>query len=117
MGKKENKEKKEKPLDKMTIKELKDIVLETDMVVGVHGMNKNELISIIKEIRGIPEVKKAKKIDVRSLKKKVAELREQKSAAKGSGDKKRAEILRKKMNRLKKKTRKAALILSALVKF
>ncbi|MFH1139735.1 MAG: transcription termination factor Rho [Pseudomonadota bacterium] len=108
MGKKEKKEKKEKPLEKMTSKELKEVALETNTISGVHGMNKNELISAIRELRGIHEEEGVKSMDVRELKKKVAALREQKTAAKSAGDKFREMVLRRKMNRLKKKTRKAA---------
>ena len=46
-GKKE-KEKKEKPLDKMTAKELRELAMSTGSVQGVHGMNKAELIAAIK---------------------------------------------------------------------
>ena len=53
MGKKEKKEKKEKPLDRMTAKELREHALTLGEIVGVHGMNKEELIAAIKEIKGI----------------------------------------------------------------
>jgi hypothetical protein len=109
MAKKERKEKKEKPLEKMTIKELKDIALEIPNIAGVHGMNKNELIEVIKEDRGIAdEGKKEKAIDTRAIKKQIAELKEEKAKLLEEGDKKKLEILRKKMSRLKKKTRQAA---------
>jgi len=68
MGKKE-KEKKEKPLDKMTAKELRELAMTTGAVVGVHAMNKAELIAAIKEERGIVDEKgKKKATDVRDLK-------------------------------------------------
>ena len=71
MGKKQ-KETKEKPLDKMTAKELRDLALSTGGIVGVHAMNKAELISGIKEVRGIVDEKgKKKDVDVRGLKVKV----------------------------------------------
>ncbi len=35
---------KEKPLEKMTAKELRDAAIETSEITGVHGMNKVELI-------------------------------------------------------------------------
>ena len=44
MGKQKEKEKKEKPLDKMTAKELRELALTLEGIVGVHAMNKNELI-------------------------------------------------------------------------
>lgn len=108
MAKKERQDKKEKPLEKMTIKELKDLALEIPNITGVHGMNKAELISVIKESRGIVEEKKAKAIDTRAVKKQIAELKQSKAAVKEAGDKKKINILRKKISRLKKKTRQAA---------
>jgi len=42
MGKKERKDKKEKPLDKMTATELRKHALELGEITGVHGMNKEE---------------------------------------------------------------------------
>ena len=108
MGKKE-KVKKEKPLEKMTSKELKEVALEIKDISGVHGMNKEELISVIKESRGIvDEVSKKDSTGMRELKKKIAALREKKNEAKSAGDRKHAQAFRKKMNRLKKRTRRAA---------
>ena len=109
MAKKERKEKKEKPLEKMTIKELKDLALEIQGISGVHGMNKSELLAEIKEARGIVDEKKGKPVDtMREVKVKIAALKQEKADIKESGDKKRADILRRKISRLKKKTRKAA---------
>lgn len=109
MAKKERAEKKEKPLEKMTIKELKDLALQIPNIVGVHGMNKGELIEVIKEERGIAdEGKKKKEIDTRALKKRIAELKEKKERLKEEGEKKQVDILRRKISRLKKKTRRAA---------
>ena len=80
MGKKE-KEKKEKPLDKMTAKELRELAMTTGEVVGVHGMNKAELIAAIKESRGIVDEKgKKKDVDVRS---ESQDQRAKRQAAKG----------------------------------
>ena len=59
MGKKKEKEKKEKPLEKMTAKELRELALTLEGIVGVHAMNKNELIAAVKEAKGIVEEKKA----------------------------------------------------------
>ena len=109
MGKKKEKVKKEKPLEKMTAKELREMALELEGIVGVHAMNKQELIDAIKEVKGIvDEKKKRTDIDVRAIKKKIKELRELKRQAKAKGDKKRVEILRRRMSRLKKQTRRAA---------
>lgn len=111
MGKKEKKEKKEKPLDRMTAKELREYALTLGEIVGVHGMNKEELIAAIKEIKGISDEgpKTAKAVNVRELKEKIKLLREQKQQAVASQAGRQAiDTFRKRINRLKKRTRKAA---------
>lgn len=107
MGKKE-KEKKEKPLEKMTAKELRDLALATGGVVGVHAMNKVELIGAIKEIRGIVDEKKKKDIDVRALKVKMKELKSRREQAKEDGDTKLADAFRRRISNIKKRSRRAA---------
>jgi hypothetical protein len=105
---KEKKEKKEKSLDKMTAKELREMALGMEGIVGVHAMNKSELVAAIKEAQGVEDEKKRdKSLDVRSIKKKIRELRSQKEAMREAGEKDKVQILRKKINRLKKKTRRA----------
>ena len=47
MGKKKEQAEKEKPLDKMTAKELRDMALGIEGIAGVHAMNKSELIAAI----------------------------------------------------------------------
>ncbi|MDA8305673.1 MAG: transcription termination factor Rho [Deltaproteobacteria bacterium] len=108
MGKKE-KEKKEKPLDKMTAKELRELALSMGGIVGVHGMNKTELISAIKEERGIVDEKgKRKSFDVRELKAKIKEIKEKRLKAIEDGNAKLADSFRRRISNLKKKTRRAA---------
>jgi len=107
MGKKE-KAQKEKPLEKMTVKELREIALTIEGVTGVHGMNKEELIKVIKEARGIvEEKKKVTTIDVRAFKAKIKELKAKREEARAAGDRKAVERLRKAISKLKKKTRRA----------
>lgn len=108
MGKKKEQEKKEKPLDKMTAKELRELALTLEGIVGVHAMNKNELISAIKEVRGIVEEKSKKAIDVRAIKAKIEELQGKKTQAKESGNTKLVDAFRRRISTLKKKTRRAA---------
>ncbi len=110
MGKKKEQEKKEKPLEKMTAKDLRELALTLEGIVGVHAMNKNELIVAIKEARGIVEEKKASKtdIDVRSLKAKIKVLKEKRTVAKEAGNNKLADAFRRRISNLKKKTRRAA---------
>jgi len=112
-------EKKEKPLEKMTAKELREMAMGLPGVHGVHAMKKEELIVAIRAAKGItaPEPKKekivvAKKekvvLTVAELKKKVKELRTKREELFQQRNWKMAEILRKRISRLKKKTRKAA---------
>ena len=110
MAKKEKKEKKEKPLDRMTATELRKYALELGEITGVHGMNKEELLRAIKEVKGIAdEGKAAKTVNMRELKQKVKDLRAKKAEAYEAGESnKKINILRRRMNRLKKRTRKAA---------
>ena len=75
-------------------------------------MKKQELLEAIKEARGIkdeePAKKIAKEIDVKSLKEKIARLKVEKAAAQEAKDKQKVDIIRRRINRLKKQTRKAA---------
>jgi hypothetical protein len=108
MAKKERKGKKEKPLDRMTAKELREMALGMEGIVGVHAMNKSELVAAIKGARGIEEEKKRdKSVDVRSIKKKIRELRSEKETLREAGEKDKVQMLRKRISRLKKKTRRA----------
>jgi len=106
-----------KPLDKMTAIELREVAIEIPGVAGVHAMKKEELLSVIKLYYGIeeetPSKGKKKKVQrqavsVKELKAKIVELRGKKAAVRESTDRKQANILRRRINRLKKQTRKAA---------
>jgi len=112
-------EKKEKPLEKMTAKELREMALGLSGIQGVHAMKKEELITAIRAAKGItePEPKKEKKIvakkekvvlTVAQLKQKVKELRVKRGELVQQGNLKMAEILRRRISRLKKMTRRAA---------
>jgi hypothetical protein len=107
MGKKEKAEKKEKPLEKMTAKELRDLALTIPEIVGVHGMNKEEVLSAIKKARGIQEDKKSTR-SMRELKEKIKELRGKKMEVQEKKDKKAVDRIRKRISRLKKQSRQAA---------
>ena len=102
----------EKPLDKMTATELREVAREIPGVQGVHATKKQELLAVIKEARGIkdeePVKKSTKKIDVKSLKEKIARLKVEKAAAQEANDRQKVDIIRRRINRLKKRTRKAA---------
>jgi len=112
-------EKKEKPLEKMTAKELREMALGLSGVHGVHAMKKEELITAIRKAKGMTEtegkkekpvvVKKEKVVlTIAELKQKAKELRTKKEEALQQKNWKIAEILRRRISRLKKKTRRAA---------
>ncbi|MGB5158031.1 transcription termination factor Rho [Desulfobacterium sp. N47] len=97
---------KEKPLDKMTAKELRELAINTPGVTGAHGMNKDELISTIKEARGIVEAPSEKSnATVRELKAKIKEIKAKHEVAIGDENPKMARIYHDRIIKLKKKTR------------
>ena len=108
MGSKK-KDAKEKALEKMTAKELREVAIEMPEITGVHGMNKAELINAIKLAKGI-EIESGKKTDskVREIKKKIKEFKAKRETLLESNDNKMAAIYKCRIIRLKKRTRKAA---------
>lgn len=108
MGKKK-KVGKEKPLEKMTAKELREVGKQIPEITGVYGMNKAELISAIKKARGIEEdLSKKSDSSVRELKTKMKALKVERESAIENKDLKKAGIYKRRIIRLKKKTRRAA---------
>lgn len=108
MGTKQKNEK-EKPFEKMTVKELRAIALELSNITGVHGMNKVELISQIKQAKGIEDANiSSSDTSVREIKVKIKSLKEKRVAALQAEDSKMATRLRRTISRLKKKTRSNA---------
>jgi sulfite reductase alpha subunit-like flavoprotein len=108
MGKKDN-EKKEKTLEQMTAKELRELALAEGSVVGVHAMNKDELIDAIREAKGITVARaRHSRVDVRALKGKIKELKTRKVEAAEGGNNKLLDSLRRRISNLKKKTRRKA---------
>lgn len=105
----DKKAQREKSLEKMTVKDLREVAKEIPEISGVHGMNKAELISAVKAAKGIKdEVVKKKDSTTRQMKKKIQALKAEREAALQTKDKKMAAIYRRKISRLKKQTRKAA---------
>ena len=109
-----------KPLEKMTVKALREIAKEIPEITGVHGMKKEELLVAINEVRGVEQktvqadktikgkpVKKAG-ASPGEIKKKIKALKAQRQAALGAKDKKMATVYRRRISRLKKKSKKAA---------
>ena len=100
---------KEKPLEKMTVTDLREMAKEIPDIVGVHGMKKEELIVAIKKSKGIVDepVKKAD-ATLGEIKKKIKAVKAQRQAAIEAKDKKMATIYKRRISKLKKKSRRAA---------
>ncbi|MBE9545076.1 MAG: Rho termination factor N-terminal domain-containing protein [Proteobacteria bacterium] len=135
----------EKPLEKMTVKALREMAKEIPEITGVHGMKKEELIVAINEVRGAKEetakeetvkeetvkeetvkeetvkeetVKTDKSIKATpvkkaggargEIKKQIKTLKAQRQTALEAQDKKMATVYKRRISRLKKKSRKAA---------
>ena len=99
-----------KPLEKLTVKELKEMALALGGISGVTTMKKEELIKAIKEVKGVPlkAVREKPVESVVDLKRKLRELRAKREELKEKGDRLQALYLRRKISRLKKKTRRLA---------
>ena len=111
--------KESKPLEKMTVKDLKEIALaipHEHTEVAVSDMKKGELIEFIKKARGIvdevpakkPKAEKKTVLTRQEIKQKIRSLREEKKAARDAREKTKLDIIRRKINRLKKLSRKTA---------
>lgn len=109
MAEKGTKENAEKPVEKLSAKELKVIALQIPDITGVHGMNREELVAAVKKSRGIGD-EKAQKTGrpLRDIKKKIRELKVAKVETKKSSGNAAVDIVRRRINRLKKMTRRAA---------
>jgi ribosomal protein S18 len=112
-------EKKEKALEKLTAKELREMALGLPGIHGVHAMKKEELTEAIRKAKGLPEPERKKErvvtakkekvvLTVAQLKQKVKELRAKREEALQQRNWKMAEILRRRVSGLKKRTRRAA---------
>jgi len=102
-------ETKEKPLEKMTVTDLREMAKDITEISGVHGMKKEELIAAIKKSKGIIE-KPVKKTDASlgEIKKKIKAVKTQRLTAIETKDKKMAKIYKRRISRLKKKSRRTA---------
>jgi hypothetical protein len=117
----------DKPLEKMTVKALREMAKEIPEITGVHGMKKEELLVAINEVRGVEaetveaetvkadkstkgkQVKKAGST-TGEIKKQIKALKAQRQAALGAKDKKMATVYKRRISRLKKKSRKVAAV-------
>ena len=97
-----------KALEKMTVKDLRELAKDIPGVVGVSGMKKEEVLAAIKEARGIKD-EPLKKVDatIAEMKKRIKAYKAQRQAALEAKDSKMATIFKRRISRLKKKTRRA----------
>ena len=99
----------EKPLEKMTATELREVAKDLPEITGAHGMNKTELLDAVREAKGIVvDGPKKDATFVRTLKGKIKALKQEQQAAADADDTDKAARIRRKISRLKKKTRRAA---------
>jgi hypothetical protein len=113
----------EKPIEKMTIKELREIAIDIPhehTEVAVRDMTKEQLIVFIKQAKGIKDEgpvhhdKKKKKpkakviLSRQDVKAKIRELKKIKAVAHENKEETRVAILRRRISRLKKQSRKIA---------
>lgn len=103
------KETKEKPLEKMTATELRELAKEIPDIVGAHGMNKDELVAAVKKARGIVDAPRRKsRGSMREIKLQIQRFKKDRAAALEAKDAHLAAIYKRRISRLKKKTRRAA---------
>jgi hypothetical protein len=110
------KEHDEKHLEKLTIKELREIAADIPHEKAIHEMKKEELIAFIKEARGIKDEKPVKKkkhigkikMTKPELKSKIRELKTLRLAALESNESEKSIRLRHQISQLKKKSRRIA---------
>jgi hypothetical protein len=116
MAEETHKKHEEKSLEKLTVKELRAIALEIPHATAVHDMKKEDLIAFIKEARGIkdesPARKKHKVARIKrtkgELKAKIRQMKVTRAQALEAHEGEKALDLRKRISRLKKKSRHAA---------
>lgn len=97
-----------KPLEKMTAKELRELCIEKiPPITGASGKSKEELIAEIKELFNLEGEGENKvspyKETIWSIKREIRDLREARTKAESRQEKER---IRKKINKLKKRTRR-----------
>jgi hypothetical protein len=97
-----------KELLSMTRTKLIEEVMKVPGVMGAHGMTKEELVRLLARTHGI-DVKRQKgereKTTIGELKKQICQIKVKREEAQKNKEKKKAEVLKKKLKRLKHRTR------------
>ncbi len=113
----------DKPYEEMTVKELREIARDIPGLTGVHSMKKDELLAAVTggavEEKAAPAPPKAtpkpakktagpsvKTLSTKQIKELIVTLRAEKKSAQEAKDKNKTAALRRKINRLKKRSRK-----------
>ena len=102
-------------LEKMTVIKLREEAVKYPELTGVHGMKKDELITKLAKLMGLPEEENVKKkpkvkkgVSNKDLKKKILSLKEKRAEAIQAKDAKTLKIIRKRLKRTKRSLRKLA---------
>ena len=103
-------------LAKQPVTKLREIALSLEVIQGVHGMNKNEVLAAICELKGIedPHKKEAERkkaaaqASIKELKEKRRALQKQFDEKKDSLRKDEKKAIRKAMTTLRRNTRELA---------
>ncbi|MDH3216180.1 MAG: hypothetical protein OEN01_07805 [Candidatus Krumholzibacteria bacterium] len=103
-------------LEEMTVIQLRDEAKKFPDVKGVAAMKKDELVTLVAERLGLektatkPKPKKVagSKMDKKTIKKMMLELKEQRNSARSGKDKKKIVMFRKRIHALKRRLRKIA---------
>ena len=100
----------EKLLEKHTVKELKEVARVIEGIHGVSAMKKDELIDAIQTAKDSPlkTVRKESVANMIDVKKNIRLLKQEMADIREKGDKIVARQIRKKIGKLKKRTRKMA---------
>ena len=108
-------------LQHMTVKELRELAKELTGATGIHSMKKDDLVALLssgasgsgaaKTTTAAPKKAKQSKTGKKprtksAIKSLLGELHKAKESAQAAKDKARIEVLRSRINRLKKQTRK-----------
>jgi hypothetical protein len=98
-------------LEKMTVIQLREEAKRFPDLKGVTAMKKEELVHVLVERLGIAVPDKKKKagrvsLDKSDLKKKIAALQEAKAAAQAEHNRKRTDVLRRRIHAFRRRVRK-----------
>ncbi len=91
-----------KTLEKMTLPKLRDEALKFDDLTGVHGMDKDQLLDILKDKYGVADhhtESDALKARKRRIKQKIKQLKAQKAQAIEEKDQEKTAFLRRRLRR------------------